>query len=63
MKLQGLPEEDRYELLLEASSSLNIRAMMTSSDELKAKRNLQNLFVKGVQAKTWAYFHGDHHFC
>ena len=27
---------------------------MKSSDELKAKRNLQSLFVKGVQAKTWA---------
>ncbi|XP_030854113.1 uncharacterized protein LOC115929377 [Strongylocentrotus purpuratus] len=53
MKLQGLSEEERYSLLLEATLSLNVKKMKADADELKAMKSLKSVFAKGVGAKTW----------
>nr|XP_054758149.1 uncharacterized protein LOC129264313 [Lytechinus pictus] len=54
MKLQGLAEEERYRLLIQACTSLNVKGMMKEAEACKAKKYLQNFFTKGVGTLTWA---------
>ncbi|XP_054758137.2 uncharacterized protein LOC129264306 [Lytechinus pictus] len=54
MKLQGLAEEEKYRLLIQACTSLNVKGMMKEAEACKAKKYLQNFFTKGVGTLTWA---------
>lgn len=54
MKLQGLPEEVRYDLLVTAASDGNMKAMGKKAEAMKTGRVLQDHFVQLVGAESWA---------